>query len=210
MDCNFVIDTPYYGCNTRQRYCDCCCVDKRHERRILYLNRIVGLRNEFACFRFNLLHYLPGNVRILLPVSTPEPAETVAQFAPHQARKRKNRLLQGHNTFVEGDFVACRRCTLEKLRRFRCALRIGVFGYDNFRNRRCIFQPYRLRRFRLRRLRELSVPQPLNADCAIVVHFQRCADSKQRAARFSRRVAIGQPTVQRDVGNVRLHIAGQR
>ena len=85
-----------------------------------------------------------------------------------------------------------------------------MLSNDNLRNRSCIF--YRAARihFTCSDFAGLSVPQTLNADCTVIVHFKRCTDSKQHLRKVFAPRCNRKPTVQLDVGNVGLHITGQR
>ena len=209
LGCDFVIDTFVMAVILGKAFCDCRCIYERYERCALYFNRIVGLRNKFACFRFNLLHYLPGNVRILF---TRQHARTCRNRCPVCAacKNGKAGCCEVVARFVEGDFVACRRCALEKLCRFCCALRIGVFGYDYLGNRRCVINRTACVDFACVDCACLAVPQPFNANCTVKVNLERCTNREKHLREVFTPCCDRKPTVELDVLQVRFDVNRQR
>ena len=209
LDGDFVVDALIVAVIFGKAFCNSCCVRKRDKRCVLNLYRVVRLFNQAAAAGICWGDNLSRNVSVLLAVqyAGTRGNDSVVRATLCDCKACGFEVVA---RVVEGDFVARRGRSVEQFRNFRCALRIGVLGYDNLCNRRCILHRAACVHFACGDFAGLSVPQALDTDCAIVVNFQRCADSKQHLCKVFAPCCDRQPSIQFDICNVGLHIAGQR
>ena len=97
--------------------------------------------------------------------------------------------------FVKGDLVPCCSRAVEQFCHLSRIRGVSMFGHDDLRHRRAVFHRAAGVHVACVDLGRLSIPQPLDAERAVVVHLERRADGKKQLRQILPAGRDGQPAI---------------